>query len=233
MSTRFRPLVSRAAPRAAVAHVHDHPTHRRARTTALALAVLCSFLLLPDLLAAQDRSWPPQYRRERPELALEASGVLTSLRGNALGSATEGTGFDLMGSIGVSVLSLGGGYQRSTHALGDADAVVQGVFFEPRVALPIAARNFTPFLYGRVSRLERTIEAGVDRSETNGTGLGAGLGTYVWLAPNLQLNTSVGWTELRFGDANDASIFPLAGRTTGSSWGVRAGLTVGFDRWGR
>jgi hypothetical protein len=27
--------------------------------------------------------------------------------------------------------------------------------------------------------------------------------------------------------------FPVAGRTTGNSWTVRAGVTLGFDRWGR
>ncbi len=189
--------------------------------------------VLPTLAEAQDRSWPPQLRRDRPQLALEGAGTLSSLSGNAVGSATDGTGFDVLASIGVSVLSLGAGYQRSMHSLGGDDAVVQGVFFEPRVALPLAARNFTPFVYGRVSRLERTIDNSLGSVNTNGTGLGAGVGTYVWLAPNVQLNTTVGWTDLRFGATDNVSIFPLAGRTTGSSWGVRAGLTLGFDRWGR
>lgn len=204
------------------------------RTAFLAAALLtAAWSVLPALAQAQDRSWPPQLRRDRPQLALEGSGALSSLSGNAVGSATDGTGFDVLASIGVSVLSLGAGYQRSTHSLGGDDAVVQGVFFEPRVALPLAARNFTPFVYGRVSRLERRIDNSVGTVNTNGTGLGAGVGTYVWLAPNVQLNTTVGWTDLRFGATDDVSIFPLAGRTTGSSWGVRAGLTLGFDRWGR
>ncbi len=204
------------------------------RTTCLTVALLTILTsVLPAIAQAQDRSWPPQLRRDRPQLALEGAGALSSLSGNAVGSASDGTGFDVLASIGVSVLSLGAGYQRSTHSLGGDDAVVQGVFFEPRVALPFAARNFTPFVYGRVSRLERTIDNSLGRVNTNGTGLGAGVGTYVWLAPNVQLNTTVGWTDLRFSATDDVSIFPLAGRTTGSSWGVRAGLTLGFDRWGR
>ncbi len=210
------------------------PTQFSARNLPwVAALALLGVTALPFDAFAQDRSWPPQYRRDRAQFALEASGALASLRGQAIGSATDGTGFDVMASVGVSVLSLGGGYQRSTHSLGSDNAVVQGVFFEPRIALPLVARNFTPFIYGRVARLERSFETGVGENTTNGTGLGAGLGTYIWLAPNVQLNTTVGWTDLRFGNAGDVSIFPITGRTTGSSWGVRAGLTLGFDRWGR
>lgn len=209
----------------------SRPLARAAVLAAALFTVLCS--AWPAQVEAQDRSWPPQMRRDRPQIALEGAGALSTLSGNALGSATDGTGFDVLASIGVSVLSLGAGYQRSTHSLGGDDAVVHGVFFEPRVALPLAARNFTPFVYGRVSRLERTIDNSLGSVNTNGTGLGAGVGTYVWLAPNVQLNTTVGWTDLRFGATDNVSIFPLAGRTTGSSWGVRAGLTLGFDRWGR
>jgi hypothetical protein len=208
------------------------PASHRLTLTALLVGSALG-LTLPSVSAAQDRTWPPQYRRDRAQFALEGAGSLASLQGNALGSATDGTGFDVMASIGVSVLSLGGGYQRSTHSLASREAVVQGVFFEPRLALPLAARNFTPFVYGRVSRLERSIDQAVGRTVTNGTGLGAGVGTYVWIAPNVQLNTSVGWTDLRFGSGGDGVSVPLEGRTTGSSWGVRAGLTLGFDRWGR
>jgi hypothetical protein len=202
----------------------------RTRPALLALAAL---LLGGDALHAQDRSWPPQYRRDRPQLAVEAAGSLAQLRGDALGSATDGTGFDLMVSVGVSVLSLGGGYQRASHRLGGSDASVQGVFFEPRVALPLAARNVTPFAYGRVARLERRTVAANGNDLASGTGLGAGLGTYVWLAPHMQLSTTVGWNAMRFGDGDNTVGAPITGRTNGNAWNVRAGITLGFDRWAR
>jgi hypothetical protein len=208
------------------------PAPRR-RPRALALVALTASVLCADTAAAQDRTWPPQHRRDRAQFALEASGALSQLRGDAVGSATDGTGFDVMASLGVSVLSLGGGYQRSTHRLGGEDATVRGVFFEPRLALPFAARNFTPFVYGRVARLERTWAGEVGTFEARGTGLGAGVGTYVWLAPNIQLNTTVGWHEQRFGDPGVLAGSPIVGRTSGEQWTVRAGLTLGFDRWGR
>lgn len=205
----------------------------RARVLATVGLLAAAWLALPTALQAQDRTWPPQYRRDRPQLALEVGGSLSSLSGNAVGSATDGSGFDVMASVGVSVLSLGGGFQRATHSLGSDNAVVQGVFFEPRVALPLAARNFTPFVFGRVSRLTREVDVASGTASSNGTGLGAGVGTYVWIAPNVQLHTTVGWTDLRFGASDNLGSAALAGRTTGSAWGVRAGLTLGFDRWGR
>jgi hypothetical protein len=215
--------------------MHSSPSlcrrYRAART--VLLSVLTVSLSTADALGAQDRSWPPQHRRERAQLALEASGSLSQLSGNAVGSATDGTGFEVMGSVGVSVLSLGGGYQRSTHRVGVSDATVGGVFFEPRLALPFVARNFTPFVYGRVSRLDRSVDGEIGSLETRGTGLGAGLGTYLWLAPNIQLSSAVGWNEVRFSDPGPAAGFPIAGRTSGNSWTVRAGLVLGFDRWGR
>ncbi len=207
------------------------PSAYRLINSALVVALFAG-TLLPAVAAAQERAWPPQFRRDRAQFALEASGSLATLRGNPIGQATDGSGFDVMASVGVSVLSLGGGYQRSQHRLGSDDAVVQGFFFEPRLALPLAARNFTPFVYGRVSRLERSMQNTTGRTST-GTGLGGGVGTYVWIAPNVQLNTTVGWTDLRFSASDDVSVSPIGGRSTGSSWGVRAGLTLGFDRWGR
>ncbi len=206
---------------------------RRRPAGRVALSTLALTLLVVDAASAQDRSWPPQYRRDRAQFALEASGQLSQLSGNAIGSATEGSGFDVMASLGVSVLSLGAGYQRSTHRLGASDATVDGFFFEPRIALPLAARNFTPFVYGRVARLERSVPGEIGTLETRGTGLGAGLGTYIWLAPNIQLNTTVGWNEVRFGDPGVTAGFPVAGRTAGNNWTARAGVTLGFDRWGR
>ena len=211
----------------------SHASRGSRRATVATLALVAGNLLLADAAAAQDRSWPPQYRRDRAQFAIEGAGSLAQFTGNAVGTATDGSGFDVMASLGVSVLSLGGGYQRSSHRLAVGDATVSGFFFEPRVALPFAARNFTPFVFGRVSRLERSVPGETGAFESRGTGLGAGVGTYVWLAPNIQLNTTVGWNELRFGDTGVTAGSPIVGRTTGNNWAVRAGVTLGFDRWGR
>lgn len=200
-------------------------------------------LLLPALLLwstaaeAQRRREPvPQLRRERPMLALEAGGLFSSVRGDALGTAGDGTGFDVVASIGSGMFALGAGYQRSTHGRAGTnnDAIVDGFFIEPRLALPVATGNFTPYVFGRAARLTRELDSGDDEPRVNGTGLGAGVGTYFWLAENVQLNTAVLWQDLRFDRSSGLSL-PLLGssRVEGSQWAIRAGLSVGFDRWGR
>jgi hypothetical protein len=179
--------------------------------------------------------WPPQHRRERPMFALDAGGLFTSLRGDALGNVGDGTGLDIMGSIGSGVFSLGAGYQRSWHSQpnnGD-DVVVDGGFIEPRIALPFATGNFTPYVLGRAARLtRRPPNAGVGSSDptVKGTALGIGLGNLFWLTDNVQLNTAVMWQDLRFDRAQGSS---GASRATGSQWALRAGLTIGFNDWGR
>ncbi len=199
--------------------------------------MLPALLLVSSAAEAQRRREPvPQLRRERPMLALEASGLFSSVRGDALGSAGDGTGFDVMASIGSGMFALGGGYQRSTHArVGSRDnAIVDGFFIEPRLALPVATGNFTPFVFGRAARLTRELEAGTDEPRVKGTAIGGGLGTYFWLAENVQLSTAVLWQDLRFDRATGPSL-PLLqpARDDGSQWAIRAGLSVGFDRWGR
>jgi hypothetical protein len=140
-----------------------------------------------------------------------------------------------MGSVGSGMFSLGGGYQRQAHRRIDGgDAVVSGAFIEPRLALPLAAGNFTPYVFGRGARLARRVSGSPAEPTVNGTAIGGGFGTLFWLAPNVQLNTSILWQDLRFDRANGLDLPVIQDRRVeGSQWGLRAGVTIGFDNWGR
>jgi hypothetical protein len=216
------------------------PTRTRAVSPALhaplAMAVAATLLLqLPSVADAQQRrDWPPQHRHTAPQLSIEAGGLFSTHRGSALGEVSDGTGFDVMGSIGSGMFSLGGGYQRQSHRrAGDGDAVVSGAFIEPRLATPFAVGNFTPYLFARGARLTRRVSGGTAERTVSGTAIGGGLGTLFWLAPNIQLNTSLLWQDLRFERAAEVSIPELPRRVNGAQWGLRAGVVVGFDHWGR
>ncbi len=205
-----------------------------------ALAVMAVTTISSPLEAQRRRTYStPQHRRERPMFALEGAGLFTSLRGNALGNVGDGSGFDAMASIGSGVFSLGGGYQRSYHSrpLNDDDVVVHGGFIEPRLALPIATGNFTPYALLRASRLTRRPPGngpGSNEPSVKGTALGLGAGTLFWLTENVQLNTAIMWQDLRFDRAEGITVpVGTASRATGSQWGLRAGLMIGFDNWGR
>lgn len=211
---------------------------RIVRRALVALPLLAGFAatLAPSTLDAQPRrrSTSSQYRRERPMFALDGGGLFTTLRGNALGNIGDGTGFDVMASIGTGIFSVGGGYQRTFHSRpgNDESVVLDGGFIEPRLALPIATGNFTPYALLRAGRLtRRPPDSGIGSNEptVKGTALGLGAGTLFWLASNVQLNTAIMWQDLRFDDL-DGNNNP---RASGSQWGLRAGLMIGFDNWGR
>lgn len=199
-----------------------------------ALSVAAPSFASHTLEAQTRRAAVPQLRRERPMVALEANGLFTTVRGDARGIARDGNGFDVLASIGSGVFSLGAGYQRSTHSetsISDR-SVVDGFFIEPRLALPVAAGNFTPYVFGRAARLTRNLDI-ANRDALHGTALGGGVGTYFWLAPNVQLTTAVLLQDVRF-DRDVIIGQPLFNdRAQGTQWGVRAGLSVGFDQWGR
>lgn len=208
------------------------------RGALLALPLLAA-LALPADAQTRRRGYPSRARREPPSFAIDAGGLFTSVRGDALGNVGDGTGFDVMGSIGSDIFSLGAGYQRSWHSRpgNEDDVIVDGGFIEPRLALPFAHGNFTPYVLGRAARLtRRPPNAGVGSNEpkVNGTALGLGAGTLLWLAENVQINTAIMWQDLRFDRAQGLSV-PAGGtsRVTGSHWGLRAGLTLGFNDWGR
>ena len=198
-------------------------------TRALALpgALLLAALALPRPTLAQ-RSVPPWERRTAPSFSIEGGGVYTSMRGD-LERLNDGFGFEAQARLGVIALSLGAGYQRSTHSIanfeslgGDTErAVMSGVFLEPRVALLLGGTNFTPYLSGRVVRVTLTqSQANVD---VEGTDVAAGGGLLVWLAPAAQLNLSALYSATRF---DESALW--SGRARGNALTLRAGVTVGF-----
>jgi hypothetical protein len=186
-----------------------------------------ALVLGTDSLSAQrrGRDWPPQHRRTAPQFGLDVGGLFT--RGSSANTG-DATGFDVMGSVGSGMFSLGGGYQRATirpaGPTASGDDVLDGFFVEPRLALPFATGNFTPYLFGRAGWLTSSVAtAASPRVEQSASQVGGGLGTLVWLAPRVQLNAALIAVDTR------------APRSAmdGASVGLRAGLTLGLDRWGR
>ena len=203
---------------------------RAARAVLLAgAALLASVLLLPADARAQ-RSVPPWERRTAPSFSLEGGGLYASMRGSEVDRLDDGFGFEAQARLGVSALSIGVGYQRSTHAIAGFASVggpteratLSGVFVEPRVELQLGGTNFTPYLGGRVARLAlRQSQANVD---VDGTDVAGGGGLLVWLAPAARLNLSAMYSAVRF----DASGLSANERARGNAVTLRAGVALGF-----
>ena len=85
---------------------------------------------------------------------------------------------------------------------------------------------------GRAAFLRRRVPASAQylAEQRALTALGAGVGTLVWLAPAVQLDLAAMYSNVRGGSGAAAGAF--AGGT-GAGAVLRAGVVVGFDRWGR
>jgi hypothetical protein len=173
---------------------------------------------------------PPWERRTAPSFSVEGGGVYTSMRGGDIERLNDGFGFEAQGRLGVSALSIGVGYQRSTHRIAGLEAlsgptdraVLSGVFVEPRVALMLGGTNFTPYLGGRVARLSlRQDQANID---TDGTDVAGGGGLLVWLAPG---RAAQPLRPLLHPPPRRIRAGP-GGRARGNAVTLRAGVTLGF-----
>ena len=176
-------------------------------------------------------------RREAPVFTIEGAANYQALRGNVFSDLNDGRGAEAQLTVGISNLAVSGGYQRSWHdVIGSApaggvprQATISGFYIEPRLALPLAAANFTPYVYGRGGLLERAETVNNSDYKSNVTQLGGGLGSMIYLAKGVQLNLAGGYQFLRAGKriADDT-------RANGGAFVMRAGLSLGGNSgWAR
>ena len=176
-------------------------------------------------------------QRQAPMFTIEGAANYQALRGNVFSDLNDGRGAEAQFTVGISNLAISAGYQRSWHdVIGTApsggvprQATISGFYVEPRLALPLAASNFTPYLYGRGGLLERAETVRNSEIKSNVTQLGGGLGSMIYLAKGIQLNLAGGYQFLRAGKriADDT-------RANGGAFVMRAGLSVGGNSgWAR
>ena len=170
-------------------------------------------------------------RRQAPIFTIEGGANYQALRGNLYSDLNDGRGAEAQFTVGISNLAVSAGYQRSWHDVVGASrqATLSGFYIEPRLALPYAASNFTPYLYGRGGVLERAETVLGQEIKSNATQLGGGIGSLIYLAKGIQLNVGGGYQFLRAGKriADDT-------RANGGAFVMRAGLTLGGSSgWAR
>jgi hypothetical protein len=176
-------------------------------------------------------------QRQAPMFTVEAAANYQALRGNVFSDLNDGRGAEAQITVGISNLAVSAGYQRSWHdVIGSApsggvprQATISGFYIEPRLALPFAASNFTPYLYGRGGLLERAETIRNSEYKSNVTQIGGGLGSMIYLAKGVQLNLAGGYQFLRAGKriADDT-------RANGGAFVMRAGLSLGGNSgWAR
>lgn len=169
--------------------------------------------------------------RQAPMFTIEGNANYQALRGNVFGDLNDGRGAEAQFTVGISNLAISAGYQRSWHdVVGDnRQATLSGFYIEPRLALPFAASNFTPYVYGRGGVLQRAETIGGDEFKSDVSQLGGGVGSMIYLARGIHLNLAGGYQYLRAGKkiADDT-------RANGGAYVMRAGLSLGGSSgWAR
>ncbi|MCC7052506.1 MAG: outer membrane beta-barrel protein [Gemmatimonadaceae bacterium] len=190
------------------------------RRIAIAAAAMCA--TAAPALAQQ---------RQAPLFTVEGGATYQALRGSVFGDLNDGRGAEAQVTMGISNLSVSGGYQRSWHRVTgtESDATLSGFYIEPRLALPFAASNFTPYLYGRGGVLERAETVAGTEVTSNVTQMGGGIGSLIYLAKGMQLNIGGGYQFLRAGRRISDDT-----RASGGSFVLRAGLSLGGNSgWAR
>jgi hypothetical protein len=199
----------------------------RAATGVIQLVV---FMTTAQLVAT------PAAAQSNQRYSLQASMLRAQLLGDAYPGFGSGYGAEVQLRYTHSALSVGGGYQRTEHALaGFTDKVaLSGVFIEPRYVLAGLVRgSMAPYVSARLSLLQQRISVqGLSSSATGLTiNVGGGLLVRLTRRVNGELGVTYGFTN--FGDF---TLRQPNGQTSsgpsgsGSNIVARAGLAVGLFR---
>jgi hypothetical protein len=176
-------------------------------------------------------AFPAAAQVATPKFSFEPAAFYATVSGDDFEGIDAGMGFDVQGRVKFTALSLGLGYQRSSHGIEglDENVVASGIFIEPRYEFPSAAA-FKPYLTTRIGRITQSIEGDGSELKATGFSFGGGAGVMVPLAGSVRLNTSASWNSVSLGEMElDGDALPDS-ETSGSSLTLRVGVSFSFGR---
>ena len=181
--------------------------------------VLIATVIAADTLGAQAAQ----------PVSIQGSGLFT-VQSFGEGNNVGGLGAEFQARYNTGRLSLGGGYQYTTHTSGGDDITLTGVFVEPRLLFAIGSGRVAPYLAGRGALLRLNNEfANYGKFSTSGKAFGAGAGFLTRLT--YSTNLDVGAAVIR--QTVDSKRTPsglVAEFPTITGFVVKAGITIGFGR---
>jgi opacity protein-like surface antigen len=198
------------------------------------------FLGVVALLAASTSALSAQSHASSlaPRVSVEGAGMYVTVSGDDFRGVHAGMGLDVQGRVAVSVLSLGVGYQHTSHDIDvlTNNVVVNGVFLEPRLTIP-AAPGVAPYVAGRFALVTQHLKIGIssplssaDERVSHGITVGVGGGVGLALSRAVALDAAAIYNRVRFGTVVlDGEPLPDSD-TSGSGVMFRLGLGVSFGR---
>jgi opacity protein-like surface antigen len=197
------------------------------RRAPLVAAALTAIALLPNIGAAQSaQRW-----------SVQASALYVTPSGLAYEGMKNGGGLEAQVRYTPSTLSVGLGYQTSSHGLdfddGSSETItLSGVFLEPRYVVDVGRRDLAPYIAARLAMLTQQLTIEDVKAKASGTQLNLGGGLLVRLSPRMNLDLGLSYGVIGFGDIE------LSGATTtvtvpdteadGKNLVLRVGVTLGL-----
>jgi hypothetical protein len=193
--------------------------------------ILCLLALVARPAAAQSAQ----------PFSVQFSALQASVFGDAYTGSGIGSGVGIEAQVrynrllGGSGLSLGIGYQRTSHAVTgiDDNATLSGPFLEPRFRLDVRPLRELGVAYvsARLSSLSIDLKSQGTRGSGSGVTLNGGGGVLWRLASRLNLDTGVTYGYSSFGqftlaDATGSGVTSPGG--SGSNIILRVGIVFGF-----
>lgn len=170
-------------------------------------------------------------------LSVQGSGLFIKLFGDAFEGAKAGYGFEAQVRYTPSALSLGVGFQYTSHGVEGTNtrATLVGGFFEPRYVFSTASSFAFPYLSGRfyAVRLRSTNDATSIRTTATGLAANGGGGVLLRLASrvNADLGATFGYSRFssfKFENLANGITGTSDISNTGSNLVARVGLTFGL-----
>jgi len=175
--------------------------------------------------------------QSRQLFSVQGAAMLTSLQGDAFDLLRIGTGFggEVQLRLNPGPFSLGAGVQMTRHSSTSQgltnNAVLSGLFFEPRYAIAVSSRIVRPYVAGRVALMSQRTDlgdiGGTLPVKANALAYGVGGGFVARINGHVGFDLGAALTSLNFGD--------FKYRDTGATSGIDAGsgtmfvLKAGFN----
>ena len=169
----------------------------------------------------------------------QGSGLYVTLGGDAYENLKNGPGFEGQLRFNPGALSIGGGFQFSSHDVddptGDAGIRLYGAFLEPRFVIATQSPRLAPYVSGRLAYLRQSLRLEGFDGTANGLQFNGGGGVIVRLATNINVDLGATLGYIDFGAATlteEGTGFETKTEDTdsGTNWVFRIGLAFGLGR---
>lgn len=197
---------------------------RRAPRIAVTLAAVT--LLASTTTAQSAQRW-----------SVQGSALYVTPSGLAYEGMENGIGLEAQVRYTPSLLSLGVGYQTSSHNLpledgSDETITLAGVFLEPRYVIDVGRSDLAPYAAARLAFLTQKLTQGNFEAQASGTQINLGGGVLVRLSPRMNLDLGLTYGVIGFGDIElSDGVDPVTLSDTdsdGKNLVMRIGVTLGL-----